>query len=138
MIAYDLICSNGHTFECWFKDSDSFLKQQSSGVIDCPVCNDHRVERALSPFAIRRNGEKKKEKELTEVNPRQVLKSIQDYVEKHFEDVGLDFTKEALKIHYGESKQRNIRGTATAEQENLLKEEGIQFLKIPIIKRLDN
>ena len=138
MIAYDLICSNGHTFECWFKDSDSFLKQQSSGVIDCPVCNDHRVERALSPFAIRRNGEKKKEKELTEVNPRQVLKSIRDYVEKHFEDVGLDFTKEALKIHYGESKQRNIRGTATAEQENLLKEEGIQFLKIPIIKRLDN
>ena len=138
MIAYDLICSNGHTFECWFKDSDSFLKQQSSGVIDCPVCNDHRVERALSPFAIRRNGEKKKEKESTEVDPRQVLKSIQDYVEKHFEDVGLDFTKEALKIHYGESKQRNIRGTATAEQETLLKEEGIQILKIPIIKRLDN
>ena len=72
------------------------------------------------------------------MDPRQVLKSIQDYVEKHFEDVGLDFTKEALKIHYGESKQRNIRGTATAEQETLLKEEGIQILKIPIIKRLDN
>ncbi len=139
MIAYDLICSKGHKFECWFKDSASFERQNSSGIINCPVCNDSNVVRTFSTFAIKRNGAKKKKDDgKVEVDPQQVLRLIQDYVEKNFEDVGIDFTKEALKIHYGESKKRNIKGTATPDQETLLKEEGIQFIKIPIIKRMDN
>jgi len=80
----------------------------------------------------------RKEEDKAEVDPRQVLELIQDYVDKNCEDVGLDFTKEALKIHYGESKKRNIKGTATPDQETLLKQEGVQFFKIPIVKRLDN
>ena len=138
MIAFDLICSKGHKFECWFKDSASFEKQNASRIINCPVCNDSRVEKALSTFAIKKNGEKRKEEDKVEVDPRQVLRLIQDYVEKNCEDVGLDFTKEALKIHYGDSKKRNIKGTATPDQETMLKQEGVQFFKIPIVKRLDN
>ena len=134
MIAFDLICSNGHRFECWFKDSPSFEDQKASGIINCPVCNDDQVEKVLSTFAIKKGGEKKK----AEVDAYQTLRMVSEYVEKHFEDVGLNFTKEALKIHYGEVKKRNIKGMATPDQEKLLKEEGIQFLKIPIIKRLDN
>lgn len=148
MIAFDLVCSKGHKFECWFKDSASFEKQKSAGIINCPVCNDCDVEKAFSPFAIKKNGGKKEEgkeqkkeeekQDKVEVDPRQVLRLVQEYVEKNFEDVGVNFTAEALKIHYGESKKRNIKGTATPDQENLLKQEGIQFFKIPIVKRLDN
>ena len=134
MIAFDLICSNGHRFECWFKDSPSFEDQKASGIINCPVCNDDQVEKVLSTFAIKKGGEKKK----AEVDAYQTLRMVSEYVEKHFEDVGLNFTKEALKIHYGEVKKRNIKGMATPDQEKLLKEEGVQFLKIPIIKRLDS
>jgi hypothetical protein len=134
MIAFDLICSNGHRFECWFKDSPSYEDQKASGIINCPVCNDDQVEKVLSTFAIKKGGEKKK----AEVDAYQTLRMVSEYVEKHFEDVGLNFTKEALKIHYGEVKKRNIKGMATPDQEKLLKEEGVQFLKIPIIKRLDN
>ena len=134
MIAFDLICSNGHKFECWFKDSASFEEQRSSGIINCPLCSDDRVEKALSTFSIKKDGGTKK----STVDPHQVLQSIHEYLDKHFEDVGLDFTKEALKIHCGESKKRNIKGTATPDQEKLLKDEGVQFLKIPIIKRLDS
>ena len=134
MIAFDLICSNGHRFECWFRDSASFEDQKASGIINCPVCNDDQVEKVLSTFAIRKGGEKKK----AEVDAYQTLRMVSEYVEKHFEDVGLDFTKEALKIHYGEVKKKNIKGMATPDQEKLLKEEGVQFFKIPIIKRLDN
>ena len=134
MIAFDLICSNGHRFECWFKDSPSFESQKASGIINCPVCNDDQVEKVLSTFAIKKGGEKKK----AEVDAYQTLRMVSEYVEKHFEDVGLNFTKEALKIHYGEVKKRNIKGMATPDQEKLLKEEGVQFVKIPIIKRLDN
>ena len=134
MIAFDLICSNGHKFECWFKDSASFAEQEASGIINCPVCNDDQVEKALSTFAIKKNGDKKKvAPDLT-----QTVQMVQKYIDKHFEDVGIEFTSEALKIHYGEAKKRNIKGTATSDQEKLLKDEGVQFLKIPIIKRLDN
>jgi hypothetical protein len=134
MIAFDLFCSNGHKFECWFKDSSSFEEQKSTGVITCPICDDHQIEKAFSPFAIKRGGESVKE----EIDPHQALQLVHEYLDKHFEDVGAEFYKEALKIHYGETGKRNIKGTATTEEEVILKEEGVPFLRIPIIKRLLN
>jgi hypothetical protein len=134
MIAFDLFCSNGHKFECWFKDNASFEEQKEAGVLTCPVCDDDKIEKAFSPFAIKKGGEKVKEG----TDPHQALQLIQDYLDKHFEDVGVEFYKEALKIHYGETEKRNIKGTATTEEEVILKEEGVQFFKIPIIKRLLN
>jgi hypothetical protein len=134
MIAFDLFCSKGHKFECWFKDNASFEEQKSASILTCPICNDHRIEKAFSPFAIKRSGEKVKEG----IDPHQALQVIQDYLDKHFEDVGADFYKEALKIHYGEVEKKNIKGTATTEEEVILKEEGVPFFKVPIIKRLLN
>jgi len=49
---------------------------------------------------------------------------------ENFEDVGPQFAKEALKIHYGASEARNIRGVSTAEEEKMLKEEGVDFFKV--------
>jgi hypothetical protein len=134
MIAFDLVCSNGHKFECWFKSGDSFEQQKSQGVILCPVCSDNHIEKALTTFGIRRRGEEKQEK----VTPYQVLQQVYDYIDKNFEDVGLNFTKEALKIHYGEAEKRNIKGQTLPNEEKILKDEGVPFLKIPIIKRMDN
>jgi len=134
MIAFDLVCSNGHRFECWFRDSACFEEQKTAGIINCPVCNDNDVDKVLSPFSIKKRSGTQK----AELDAQQALQMIQEYVDKHFEDVGIDFTKEALKMHYGEAKKRNIKGMATPDQEKLLKEEGVQFLKVPIIKRLDN
>jgi len=135
MIAFDLMCGNGHLFECWFKDSASYEKQKEQGIIDCPVCTDTHVERVLSPFMVKKNAV---EKNAGPPDPRQVVEAIQNFVERNFEDVGVAFTKEALKIHCGKSKRRNIRGTATSEEESLLKKEGVQFLKIPMVKKLLN
>jgi hypothetical protein len=137
MIAFDLFCSNGHKFECWFKDSASCEEQIASGTIACPICNDKEVEKAFSPFRIKKDGGKKRE----EVDPQraqQALQLVTDYIDKHFEDVGDDFYKEALKMHYGEAEKRNIKGTATTEEEITLKEEGVEFIKVPIIKRMLN
>ena len=134
MIAFDLFCSNGHKFECWFKDGVSFEEQKSTGMITCPICDDRQIEKAFSPFAIKRGGERVKE----EMDPHQALQLVHEYLEKHFENVGAEFYKEALKIHYGEAEKRNIKGTATTEEEVILKEEGVQFFKIPTVKRLLN
>jgi len=147
MIAFDVICSNGHRFECWFRSSESFEKQKSSGVINCPICNDNHVEMAFTTFAIKKHGEKKKEdkredkkedKKEDKVDLYHAPQVIYDYIDKNFEDVGLNFTGEALKIHYGVSKKRNIKGVALPDQEKLLRDIGVEFFKIPIIKRLDN
>jgi hypothetical protein len=86
---------------------------------------------------IKRDGGKKEE-EFDSQRAQQALQVITDYIDKHFEDVGADFYKEALKIHSGEAEKRNIKGTATTEEEVILKEEGVAFFKVPIIKKMLN
>ena len=48
MIAFDLNCSNGHRFEGWFASSEDYSKQQSAGLLACPICDDMTVQKALS------------------------------------------------------------------------------------------
>jgi hypothetical protein len=146
MIIFDLICSEGHKFECWFRSHKAFEEQRAFRVIHCPVCNDNQIERAISSFGIKKHGdpaqksetEKPAESKGEKVDPHQVLKVITEYVNKNFEDVGLDFAKEALKIHWGEAEKRNIKGTTLPQEEKVLEEEGVPFLKLPVLKRLDN
>jgi hypothetical protein len=133
MIAYDVTCANGHTFEGWFADSASFEDQKSRDLIDCPFCGDTRVERIPSTFAI---GNKQKPQQTSVDMPPQLAAMIRmrRYIENNFEDVGEKFADEAVKIHYGETEKRSIRGTTTQEEERRLKEEGVSFIKIPIIR----
>jgi hypothetical protein len=133
MIAYDLQCANGHAFEGWFEDRKAYLDQQKKGLIACPICNDTSVSAIPSTFAIKSSlGSKPKGPALNKAQLERVGKEIVDFVEKNFDDVGCDFAKEALKIHYGVTEPRNIRGVSTKEEEKTLKKEGIQFLKIPL------
>jgi hypothetical protein len=52
------------------------------------------------------------------------------------EDVGNDFAREARKIHYGESKERGIRGQASHDETMELLDEGIQVMPLPLPKAL--
>jgi len=131
MIAYDLQCVNGHAFEGWFEDSEAYQAQKKKKLIACPACDTTQVSRIPSTFAIKSSPIPKKES-LEEENLKKVGKEIVDFVEKNFDDVGCDFAKEALKIHYGVEEPRNIRGVSTKEEEKMLKKEGIDFLKIPM------
>lgn len=133
MIAYDLRCTNGHSFEGWFEDRKAYLDQKKKGLIICPVCNDTSVDNVPSTFAIKSShGFKPKALSPKEAAMDRIRKEAIEFVEKNFDDVGCDFTKEALKIHYGATEPRNIRGVSTKEEEKTLKEEGIQFFKIPM------
>ena len=134
MIAFDLQCSNGHAFEGWFDDSETYAKQLKKGLVSCPVCNDLNITQKPSTFAIKSSTQSKiKPEELT--NPAVLERQIRHYVEKNFEDVGCDFAKEALKIHYGVSEERNIRGISTKDEEETLRTEGVPFLKFPSSKK---
>ncbi len=133
MIAYDLQCTNGHTFEGWFEDRKAYLGQQRKCQIACPVCNETSVDIVPSTFAIKSAQSSKPQKLPADEDALQkISEEAIDFVEKNFDNVGCDFAKEALKIHYGASEPRNIRGVSTREEEKTLKDEGIQFFKIPM------
>ena len=131
MIAYDLQCVNGHSFEGWFEDRKAYEAQKKKALIACPVCNSTSIARVPSTFAI------KSSNPLKEFSDQQadfgdINQKIVEFVEKNFDNVGADFAKEALKMHYGVTEARNIRGVSTKEEENTLKEEGVQFFKVPM------
>lgn len=133
MIAYDLKCQNGHAFEGWFEDGEAFEKQLAESLIQCPICDDASVFRIPSTFAIKTSADRNPPPPMPAGHEHEILaKKIYDFVENNFDDVGSDFAKEALKIHYGVSEARNIKGVSTLEEEKTLKEEGINFLKIPM------
>jgi hypothetical protein len=95
------------------------------------MCDDTAVSRIPSAFAIKSSPSSNKPK-LPANELERIGRQVADYVEKNFDNVGSDFAKEALKIHFGVTEPRNIRGTSTQEEEKTLKEEGIEFFKIPL------
>lgn len=50
---------------------------------------------------------------------------------RHSEDVGSQFAEEARKIHYQEAPLRAIRGQASAEEFEELRDEGIDIIALP-------
>lgn len=104
-------------------------------MISCPYCNDTNIRRVISPVATRTSSSRREENEdKEEIDYKRLAKEIVNYVNNNFEDVGTDFAKEALKIHYGVKERRNIKGSATTDEEDILKNEGVQYFKIPVPK----
>ncbi len=135
MIIYDLKCEKGHAFEGWFKDRQAWVLQNSQKLVSCPVCNSTNVEIVPSSIAIMgRNSRITGNIQEKEVSPVQALQVLRQYIDKNFEDVGNKFAEVALKMHCGDEEKRNIKGTTTPQEENNLKEEGVQFIKIPLLK----
>jgi len=133
MIAFDLQCENGHIFEGWFESSSTFDDQQKKNLVSCPVCNSISVSKSLSSFGIMKSTPSSQKVQIDQQAVfDKISKKLIDFVEKNFDDVGADFTKEALKIHYGVTEPRNIKGVSTREDEKMLKEEGVDFIKIPM------
>lgn len=132
MIAFDLCCENDHTFEVWFKDRKAFDEQNEQDLVLCPVCESTNVRKILSAVSVRTKSPAGDHGNCTEVALRQMWKKIYAAVEKNTEDVGTAFAEEALKMHYGATEPRNIRGVATAEEEKTLRKENVSFMKIPV------
>jgi hypothetical protein len=134
MIAFDLECSKGHIFEAWFNNTQSFEGQKAKGMIGCPYCSDTQVRKVISPVATRTSSQPDTKKDGESIDYGRLAKEIVEYVDKNFDDVGTDFAKEALKMHYDVTEKRNIKGSATADEEKILEDEGIKFFKLSIPK----
>lgn len=135
MIVYDLKCARNHTFEGWFEDEKAYKDQKANGLLTCPICNDTAVLKIPSTFAIKSPAAPNA---AHRGSLEQLGRKMAEYVDKNFDNVGCDFAKEALKIHYGAAEPRNIRGISTKEEEKTLKTEGISFFKVPLPETTDS
>lgn len=142
MIVFDLKCACGFQFEGWFASSTVFEQQISDGEIHCPSCSGNIIKKILSPVKVQRSSSTRQVADNSSQGPAAMQESLikylhimQEFVEKNFEDVGTDLATESLKIHYGVSKERNIRGVTTSEEDKMLHDEGIELLKIPMLKK---
>lgn len=138
MIAFDLECSNGHEFECWFQNSESFEEQNRKNLIVCPYCDDTKIRKLLSPVKTKRKAENPGDLVPQTMDYRRLALQVLEHINKNYDNVGSDFTNQALKMHYGVTQKKNIRGSATLDEEKLLKEEGIDYFKFPVLKASDD
>ncbi len=135
MIIYDLKCRDGHKFEGWFKDREAFEAQKLQQIIACPVCGNTEATLIPSSVAIMgRDNRSTAMKPETGTPPQKVLREFREYIRKNFDNVGDKFAEVALRIHHGEEDGRNIRGTTTGDEEETLREEGVQFIKLSLPK----
>jgi hypothetical protein len=133
MIVIDLECEHGHSFEGWFDNLDAFDVQREKGLVRCPYCDDVQVKRVMSAVALKKSAPKPI-KSPGEIDYKRLAMEVVDYIQKNSEDVGPKFTAEALKMHFGVTEKRSIRGSATEAEEKTLRDEGIEFIKIPLPK----
>jgi hypothetical protein len=134
MIVFNLSCSRAHQFEGWFGSVDDFASQAEAGSIACPVCGSVKIEKQLSaPYVNTRSSAPAPESQQVSVaNAAQALKvKFLEHVLNNTENVGRRFPEEARRIHYKETAERPIRGTASTKEVVELKEEGIDIMAVP-------
>ena len=136
MILFDLICRFDHVFEAWFKDGDAYEKLAAKGAVACPVCDDTEITKALMAPHVSSDAKKKTDTRVQRTaeslgRHMNVLAEMRQQVEENCDYVGEKFAEEARKIHYGEVDKHNIYGEASVEEAGELRDEGVEFQRIP-------
>jgi hypothetical protein len=134
MISFNLRCRKDHEFEGWFRDSASFERDLKKHRIECPVCGDTKLERALSAPNIATSESRAASRHEQARQMRDQLRELRRHVESTAENVGERFPEEARRIHYGESERRAIYGDASPDETKDLLEEGVPIAPLPWIE----
>jgi hypothetical protein len=129
---------------------EDFERQAGTPMLVCPVCGSGEVRRAPAGIHTRRPGGRvepspaatpetvdamESEPDHGHVaafpDPKQVVQALRRIL-KNAENVGERFPEEARRIHYGEAPKRIIRGQASREDTDALREEGIEVVNLPV------
>lgn len=143
MKVLNLQCSHHHGFEGWFGSEDDFQSQLERGLVECPLCADKGITRLPSAPRLNLSGSREEVVVPSSARPAAPATPEQASVEalwlgavRHVmantEDVGERFAEEARRIHYGETEHRGIRGRASSEDAQSLREEGIEIFSLPV------
>ena len=141
MIVFDLRCgAAGHVFEAWFGSSSDFEAQQARGLVQCPLCGDPDVTKAvMAPrlgsgvsqpgLATSQSGEADGNMAMKSMLAHAAL--AQRKLLANSENVGSKFAAEARAIHLGEADARSIHGQATRDEVTRLRDEGVPVAPLP-------
>jgi hypothetical protein len=163
MIHYALRCGNAHEFDGWFRSSASFDQQAAGLLLDCPVCGNTRVQRALMAprIAIHATRPLAESAPVAEPVPkpaidaphmavapsvpatlpdgvRAALQRIRAQVEKTCDYVGPHFAREVRAMAEPGAAYRPVYGEATPDEAAALVEDGIDVARIPWVPRADS
>lgn len=149
MKVLNLRCAQGHGFEGWYASEDEFQTQQDRQAIECPLCGSAEISRL--PTAPRLNLSHGREAASDSRTPRPgdgaaagsagadpdqqaqaIWLAAARELLQNTEDVGSRFPEEARRMHYGEIDPRAIRGEASPEEREALREEGIEVVSVPL------
>lgn len=135
MILYDLICGRDHVFEAWFRNGIVFDAQQAAGDITCPVCGSSEIFKA-------QRGTKHAAPDLSEAGEEQLARDLIQALERlcRSMDVNADEydDEESEKIRRAKAEQRSIRRDVAHSDRHALRDEGIEVIRIPWIRRRHN
>ena len=131
-------------FEGWFASEDDFVAQCGRGLVECPVCGDASITKKLSAPRLNFGAARPEAKPAQDValadQPEQAMQlawmAMARRIVANTDDVGDKFAEEARRIHYGEAKERGIRGKASAAETEALMDEGIAVMPLPLPESL--
>jgi len=142
MIKYKLICRNCNlSFDSWFASSTEYEKLKKKNFLNCHSCDSNNVDKSLMAPKFMNNSKSDNNNldnsKFFEINKK--IKEYQKFVKDNFKFVGDNFAYEARSIHYSnKKKEKGIYGTASKNEINELKEEGIETEMIPWIENKNN
>ena len=140
MIVFDLRCrSGGHVFEGWFGSSQDYDAQTERGLVQCPLCGDEEVEKAVMAPRLGAKGNQRSESSAHPVSsdPAAVkamlaaMAAVQKKLLEGSANVGDRFAEEARAMHFGERDTRAIHGQATPAEARSLIDEGVPVVLLP-------
>ena len=133
MKVLDLCCAHQHRFEGWFASEDDYALQVERGLLECPLCADKVIARLPSAphLNVAKLRDSAPQADTTTLLQTQWMRAVR-HVMDNTEDVGERFPEEARRIHYGEVVNRGIRGRASREDTDALRDEGIEVMALPV------
>ena len=139
MIIFDLTCNLGHAFEGWFQSLENYEDQIAQELISCPHCGSIEIRRVPSAIHVSKRVAAKdintKKAQVSSEEMLSLLGQVLSSIIASTEDVGTGFADEARRIHYLESPERPIRGEASFEEFESLRDEGIEVMMLPTLKK---
>jgi hypothetical protein len=131
MITFDLRCgAGGHVFEAWFGSNEDYEAQRARGLVSCPICGAHDVDKAPMAPRVGAKGNQGPPAEAVKA-ALATLAEAQKRALDGSEHVGDRFPEEARAIHLGEAEARAIHGRASPADADSLREEGISIAPLP-------
>lgn len=134
MIVFDLRCPSGHVFEAWFASSSAYAEQRAAEQVECPLCGDRSIEKAVMAPKIAAKGNSRPDAPSPQAI-KAALAQLAQAQAKALETstwVGTAFADRARAMHDGDAPVAPIHGQASLAEAKALIEDGVPVAPLPL------